>query len=119
MAARKNTPAQVRTLAFSFPETSEGTSCKKAAFKAGKKSFCFLQEEDDSWNLMVKLDESLEEAELLSEKQPDNYSVGMHGWTTLRFPNGKGPTKRVIDRWVEESYRLLAGKKLVAQLDGE
>lgn len=118
MAARgPNLPAHLRALAMRYPETTEGTSCTKAAFKVRTKSFLFLEEKEDSWNLMLKLDESLDEAELLAEKQPDNYSVGKHGWTTLRFPSGKGPPVKLLDRWVDESFRLLAPRKLVAVLD--
>ena len=116
--AKKNSPAQIRELALGYPATSEGTSCNKAAFKAGTKSFVFLGETDDGWNLMVKLSDALSEAELLAEQEPDNYSVGKHGWTTLRFDDGKGPAKKLLKAWIDESFRLLAPKKLVAELDG-
>lgn len=115
----RNPPADIRIMALEYPGVTEGTSCNKAAFKAGKKSFVFLGEQDDGWNLMVKLSDSLDEAELMAETKPDNVSVGQHGWTTLRFANGKGPAKKVLKRWIDESYRLLATKKLIAQLDGE
>lgn len=110
-------PDRLRTLALTYPETSESTSCNKAAFKAGKKSFLFVGEKEDSWNMMVKLADSLDEAQLLSGKKPGNFSVGLHGWVTLQFPTGKGPAKKLLERWVDESFRLLATKKLVAQLD--
>lgn len=113
----KNSPAQIRELALNYPGTSEGASCNKAAFKAGTKSFVFLGETDDGWNLMVKLADSLGEAEVMAEQKPDNFSVGKHGWTTLRFDNGKGPTKKLLKTWIDESYRLLAPGKLVAELD--
>jgi len=115
---KTNHPELIRTLALSYPETTERTSCNKAKFEAGKKSFVFLGETGDGWNLMVKLSDSLGELELLTEKMPDNYSVGKHGWTTLRFPVGKGPTKKQLTRWIDESFRLLATKKLIALLDG-
>lgn len=114
---KKDVPRQIRECALSYPGTSEGTSCNKAAFKAGGKSFVFLGESDDGWNLMVKLGESLDEASLLADQKPDNFSVGKHGWTTLRFPSGKGPAKKLLNNWVNESYRLLASKKLIAELD--
>lgn len=115
--AKKDVPGQLRTLALTYPDTTEGSSCSNAAFKAGKKSFLFVGEKEESWTMMVKLSDSLKEAERLASEKPDNFSVGLHGWTTLRFPNGKGPAKKLLERWVDESFRLLATKKLIAQLD--
>lgn len=117
--AESKSMADVRKIAMQLPETQEGTSCNKSAFKAGKKSFLFLGGDDDSYNLMVKLDESLPEAAKLAAKQPDNYKAGLHGWTSLVFSHGAGPPKGVLERWIEESYRLLAPKKLVTFLDGK
>ena len=68
---------------------------------------------------MVKLSVSLDEVSTLVKEKPDNYQIGKHGWTTIRFPNGQGPTKRQLKRWIDESFRLLATKKLIAQLDDE
>lgn len=113
----KNFPQQLRELALSYPGVTETTSCNKVAFKTGKKSFLFVGEKEDSWNMMFKLDESLDEMRLLEEKKPENHSVGSKGWITLRFPTGKGPTKKQVERWVDESFRLFATKKVLSELD--
>ena len=67
---------------------------------------------------MIKLTEadSLAEAEKLSESQPDNYSLGSNGWLSGKFAKGEGPPAKLFNTWIEESYRALAPKKLVAQL---
>ena len=67
---------------------------------------------------MIKLTEedSLAAAENLSESQPDNYSLGSNGWLSGTFAKGEGPPAKLFHGWVEESYRALAPKKLVAQL---
>ena len=114
----KNFPQQLRDLALSYPGAIEATSCNKAAFKTGKRAFLYVGEKEDSWNMMFKLDESLGELQLLAERKPENYSVGMKGWITLRFPTGKGPTKKQIERWVDESFRLFATKTILSELDG-
>ena len=114
---KKDPPTEIRAIALSYPSSIESTSCNKAAFKAGTKSFVFLGEQDGGWNLMVKLGESLAEAGVMAEKKPDNFSVGKHGWTTLRFATGKGPAKKLLKNWIDESFRLLAPKKLIAELD--
>ena len=107
----------LRKHALTLPEAEESTSCNKAAFKAGKKNFFFLGESDDEWNGMVKLADSLPQAEQLATKSPDNCSVGKSGWVTVDYPMGKGPRKGVMEKWITESYRLLVPKKLSAQLD--
>jgi hypothetical protein len=47
----------------------------------------------------------------------DNYQVGKSGWVTLRFPAGESPGMAVLERWVDESFRLLVPKRWVAVLD--
>jgi hypothetical protein len=107
----------LREIALAYPESSETTSCNKAAFKAGKKSFLFVGQKEDSYNVMLKLGDSLDEATLLESKRPENFNVGKGGWTTLRFPLTDSPDGDLFDRWIEESYRLLATKTLVRELD--
>ena len=118
----KPSAATLREFALSLPETSEGISCNKAAFKAGAKNFFFLGEgegsEEGAFNTMLKLTGSLAEAKKLARSQPGNYSVGGSGWLTARFASGEAPPAGLFDRWIEESYRALAPKKLVALLDG-
>lgn len=114
MASRKkDIPSALRTLALRFPETTEGASCTKVAFKARNKSFLFVEQKDESWNAMLRLSESLPEAEELAAGSPENYFVGKHGWTTLRFENGAGPDQRMLKRWVTESFCLLAPKTVL------
>ena len=119
---RKSTPAKLRKHALSLPETTEGASCNKAAFKAGAKNFFFLWEgegpEKGAFDAMLKLTGSLAESEKLAKSKPDNYRVGKSGWVNARFEPGAGPPAGLIERWIEESYRALAPKKLVAQMDG-
>lgn len=115
----RNIPEEIRKLATAYPDLTEGTSCAKVAFKVKGKSFVFVEQKDGEWNAMVKLDASLADAKARQKKQPNNISVGNHGWTTLKFKNGKGPPKTVLRRWIDESFRLLAPKKVVAELDSK
>lgn len=123
MAAQKSELAEspamlaIRKIAFKFPEVTEGASCVNRAFKAGKKSFLFLGMKADTYSVRLKLQASLAEAEKLEQKSPETYSVGMHGWTLITLPHSKNPPKGLMPRWIEESYRLLAPKKLVAQIE--
>lgn len=106
----------LRALASKLPQVEEGTSCAKAAFKAGKKSFLFVGEADGTCEVMVKLAGSLKEAEHLAAKEPECYKVGVHGWVTCTFAPGRKLPKGLFERWVEESFRLVAPKRLVALL---
>ena len=122
MAQQKTTeskPVQaLRKIAMKLPEAEEGTSCNKIAFKARKKAFLYVGGDEDTYNVMLNLGDSLAEATALGKKQPDSYSVGGIGWVTVTLPAVKAAPKGLFERWVEESFRLLAPKRLVAELDG-
>ena len=105
----------IRKLALSYPEVEETPSCVNRAFKARKKSFLFLGMKDETYSVRLKLSESLAEAERLAEKSPENYSVGMHGWTLVTLSHTKSPPRGLMKRWVDESFRLLAPKALTGE----
>ena len=109
----------LRKYALSFPEVEEGSSCVKRAFKARKKAFFYLGMHDDTYNIMVKLIGSLDEAGQLEASEPETYRIGSHGWTTVVYSHDVFPPKGLIERWIEESYRALAHKDLVAQLSDQ
>ena len=104
----------LRAVALRYPEVQEGTACKKSSFKARKKAFLFMGMDDRSYNAMVKLRESLAEAAELAAREPDRYKVGAHGWVTATFSHDESPPPGLLDRWIAESYRVLAPKRLVA-----
>jgi len=106
----------LRKVALRYPEAQEGTSCGKSAFKARDKAFLFVGMDDDSYNVMVKLRESLAEAARLETKEPGTYSVGGHGWVKATFRHDESPPAGLLERWIDESYRLLVHKQLVALL---
>jgi hypothetical protein len=106
----------LRRIAMRLPEAQEGMVCQKAAFKAGNKAFFFMGMDDTSYNTMLKLRDSLPEATKLAAKQSDRYGVGAHGWVSATFDHGQSPPPDLFERWIDESYRLLVPKKLVALL---
>ena len=106
----------LRKHALRYPEVDAGAVCANTAFKAGKKSFFFLGVRDDHFHVRVKLTDSYADAEKLAKKSPDTYEPGMHGWTKATFQVGEAPPRGLLERWIEESYRNLAPKKLVAQI---
>jgi predicted DNA-binding protein (MmcQ/YjbR family) len=110
-------PAQaLRRFALRYPEAQEGVSCSKSAFRAGDKAFLFVAMEDHPHTAMVKLRESQAEAATLASKEPGRYTVGAHGWVTVTFSDDEPPPLDVLERWIDESYRVVVNKRLVAML---
>ncbi len=107
---------RLRDRAVGYPEVNEGSSCVNRAFKARKKNFLFLGEKPDNRRIMLKLGPSLDEAEGVVGGR-DGCTVGTNGWVTLNLAADGDVDAKLLERWVEESYRLLAPKTLVKQLD--
>jgi predicted DNA-binding protein (MmcQ/YjbR family) len=111
-------PALLRQLATALPEVTEGITCDKAAYKAGGKSFLFVGSDGAATTIMLKLQASLPEAKKLTAARPATYKVGGTNWVTITLPHDQPPPINVLQRWIEESYRLLVPRKLTATLDG-
>ena len=99
-----------------YPEVAEEIVCEKAAFKARGKGFLFLGSDDSFCNALLKLGASLPEAARLAAGMPSCYKVGGHNWVTATFRHDRAPPRGLMERWIDESYRLLAPKQLVALL---
>ena len=69
--------------------------------------------------LSVKLPESQTVALMLRFTEPTGYGLGKSGWVTARFGAKEKPPEDLLREWIEESYRAVAPKKLVATLSGE
>jgi predicted DNA-binding protein (MmcQ/YjbR family) len=79
--------------------------------KAGRKVFVFFGAE----RVTVKLDEAHGHALSIDGAAPTGYGLGKAGWVTVPVA---GVPSDVLRDWVEESYRIVAPKRLVAELDG-
>jgi len=107
----------LRTLALRYPEAEEGVACKGTALEsvtvaARKKAFLFLR----ATEIRLKLGESLAEATKLAAKERERCKAGAGGWVVVTVKDGQSPPPGVLERWIDESYRLLAPKQLVAML---
>ena len=114
MAARRDT---IRAFALSLPETREDHPWGEDVVKAGGKIFVFLGG-TASRRMTVKLEESHAHALSVEGAEPTGYGLGKAGWVTvpLRAP---GVSLELLRDWVEESYRIVAPKRLVAELDAD
>ncbi|MDQ1702635.1 MAG: hypothetical protein QOF57_1887 [Frankiaceae bacterium] len=85
--------------------------------KVGKKIVVFGGVPDrDPQVVGMKLAESHEAALAAPGVTPTTYGLGKAGWVTVEL-GGAHPPLDVLCDWAEESYRQVATKKLVAELD--
>lgn len=107
-----------RLLAFAleFPHAWEDHPWGDTVVKVGKKIFAFIGTSEHP-GCSVKLPESVEQALLLDCCSPTGYGLGKAGWVTIGLSRPDCPPAEVIEDWIEESYRTVATKKLVAELE--
>ena len=106
----------LRDRALEFPGVAEGDSCVKRAFKARTKGFLYLGEKEMTYNVMLKVGDSVDAATSFCAEQPEQRSIGKTNWVTLHFDSADEPPC-FLNEWIEESYRLLAPRKLVSELE--
>lgn len=106
---------KVLAFALSLPEAVEDHPWGEDVMKVRGKIFVFGGAAG-SRRISVKLAESHAHALATDGAEPTGYGLGKAGWVTvpLRAP---GVTIDLLRDWVEESYRLVAPKRLVAGLD--
>jgi predicted DNA-binding protein (MmcQ/YjbR family) len=111
--------AELKALALAFPGAFEDHPWGDTVVKVNKKIFVFLGSSGptDRLSLSVKLPDSSDEALTMPFTSPTGYSLGRAGWVTARFEPGDSVPFDILCDWLEESYRTVAPKKLVAELD--
>jgi len=109
----------LRKYALGFPETWEDVPWGERVVKVGKKVFMFMGRPDGQLTLSLKLPETQTVALMLRFAEPTGYGLGKSGWVTARFAANEKPPEDLLREWIDESYRAVAPKKLVATLSGE
>ena len=110
---------RLRAFALAFPGAWEDHPWGESVAKVGKKVFAFfgVPEAGGSLSLSVKLPDSCDEALSMPFTEPTGYGLGRAGWVSSRFAPGDEPPVDILCDWIEESYRAIATKRLVAELD--
>jgi predicted DNA-binding protein (MmcQ/YjbR family) len=103
--------------ALSYPEAWEDDPWGDTVVKVRKKIFVFLGIYDGQFACTVKLPESREFALTLDWVEPTGYGLGRAGWVTGRLPLRAEVPVDLLEEWIDESYRAVAPKTLVKQLD--
>ncbi len=109
---------KVRAFALSLPETAEEHPWGEDVMKVRGKIFVFLgSSAPASRRMTVKLEESHAHALSIEGSQRTGYGLGQSGWVTVPL-RAEGVDLQLLRDWIEESYRIVAPKRLVAELDG-
>jgi len=108
---------RLRRFALAYPEAWEDHPWGESVVKVKKKVFLFLGRSDGTLSLSVKLPESATIALGLPFVEPTGYGLGRSGWVTAQFATGARIPIEILERWIDESYRAVAPRKLVASLE--
>ncbi|MEU9124845.1 MmcQ/YjbR family DNA-binding protein [Streptomyces sp. NPDC048506] len=112
----------VREFALGLPGAVEEFPWGDSVVKVNKKVFVFLGVADGSHPLSVtmKLRAPEAHAHALSAPgaKPAGYGLGASGWVQVPLEGEGAPSAELLCDWAEESYRVIAPKRLIAELDG-
>lgn len=109
---------EIESFALGFPEAWVDTPWGDKVVKVRTKIFVFLSPpSSDDPVVTVKLPESADHALSYPGAAPTGYGLGRHGWVSIRIAGVPEDERDVLFDFVEESYRAVAPKTLVRQLD--
>jgi len=80
------------------------------------KTFAFLSVEGQPFKISCKLPQSHAVALGLAFTKPTEYGLGKWGWVTAQLGEHETVPVDLFKDWIDESYRAIAPKKLVAQI---
>jgi predicted DNA-binding protein (MmcQ/YjbR family) len=110
--------AELLAFALALPEAWEDQPwAGDTVAKVGKKVFVFFGDDapERSRSFTVKLRDSHDEASAMEWTSDPGYGLGRGGWLTVTAP-ADAPME-LLEGWIVESYRAVAPKRLVAELD--
>src|SRR5690242_6675042 len=105
---------RLRARGLALPEAVEEHPWGHSALKVRGKSFVFLNLEEGRFSLSTKLPVSRDFALVFDFTEPTGYGLGRAGWVTSAFAPGDEMDLDLLERWIVESYRAVAPKKLGA-----
>lgn len=112
--------AELVAFALALPGAFEDHPWGEIVAKVGKKVFVFFgtgDSRDQGFGMSVKLPQSASVALGLPFIEPTGYGLGKSGWVSVTFPKGADMPAPMFKEWILESYRAVAPKTLVKQLD--
>lgn len=104
--------------ALSLPGAWEDHPWGETVVKVRKRIFLFAGEtRDGGLGVSVKLPQSADAALSLPFAEPTGYGLGASGWVSARFGERDRPPVDLLLAWVDESFRAIAPRTLVRELD--
>ena len=113
----KSLAGRLRAHALSYPEAVEEFPWGERAIKVKAKAFLFMRASGNALSFSVKLPHSAADALETPGAEPTGYGLGKHGWVTVKVDSSRDAATSSYENWIDESYRAVAPKKLVAQLE--
>jgi predicted DNA-binding protein (MmcQ/YjbR family) len=110
--------ASLLEFALGLPEAVEDHPWDETVAKVRKKVFVFFGGDTSRALMTVKLDESHGHALSIDGAEPTGYGLGKSGWVNVPV-DADGVDRELLCDLIEESYRIVAPKRLVAALDRE
>ena len=105
--------------ALGYPEAWVDHPWGETVVKVNKKVFVFFGMDEGSEHgpgIGVKLADSHEQALSHPTIEPSGYGLGKAGWVSISF-GAQMPPLDVLRDWIDESYRLVALKRNIKELD--
>jgi hypothetical protein len=120
MAKRKTPLDRVREICLRLPEATEKEAWGNPTFRAGKMFAMFTDNHHDDGRLALWIKSTPEDQDVLVDNEPERFFVppymGPNGWVGVRLEGGRVDWV-VVEELVEDGYRLIAPRKLLARLD--
>lgn len=110
---------QAIALAFPSAERKDVEAWDGApTFRVGGKNFVFTSLEGSYVTVKLPVEEATALVATREDAEPMGYGLGRHGWVTVTLA-GRLPEEQwdEVAEWVEQSYRLVAPRRLVRELD--
>jgi len=109
---------EIRDFALSLPGTQPKSPWPGHDDVAvNDKTFLYLGIHEDKVSVGVKLRVTGAEVRRLPNAKPMAYGLGKSGWVSIAFDPAAAPPLETIKRWVMESYRAQAPKRLLKEFE--
>lgn len=115
--ARRVLGESLRRFGLALPGAHEDHPWGELVLKAKKKVFVFLGRPGEALRFSVKLPRSGERLLDQDWAEPTGYGLGKSGWVTVTVDGGNPLSEAELCALIEESYRAVAPKTLLAELD--
>ena len=113
--SRDDALRQLRRICLALPEVTETLTFGNPTFQAGKKTFTVLDRYKGEYSIAFKATAADQAALTVDERFFVTPYSGKHGWTSLRLSADMDWEE--VEGLVVSSYRLLALKRMLKQLD--